>query len=59
VLDDDATQHVSIYPYVLVFCTLDDLECCLFSDKNIQEGDFLFSYVHDKVDIGMLIVEEN
>jgi len=26
VLGDGVTQHVSIYPYVLIFCILDDLE---------------------------------
>jgi len=28
VLGDDVTQHERIYPYVLIFYTLDDLEYC-------------------------------
>jgi len=61
VLGDDVTQHVSIYPYVLIFLYtwwLRVLSAFLVTRTSRKGNFFIFFYVHGKADIGMLIVEE-
>jgi len=53
-----------IYPYVLVFCTLDDLEYCqlFLVTRTSKKGSFLFSslsMVKRTSIVGILIVEKN